>query len=60
MLPAQEFDYKDALGKSIMFYEAQVSGKKPAWNRVDWRGDSALRDGSDQSVDLTGGWYDGT
>ena len=42
-----------------MFYEAQVSGVKPAWNRMEWRGDSALDDGDDNGLDLTGGWYDG-
>ena len=30
----------------------------PAWNRLTWRGDSALGDGSDVGHDLTGGWYD--
>ena len=29
---------------SLLFYEAQRSGKLPADNRVDWRGDSALGD----------------
>ena len=29
---------------SLLFYEAQRSGKLPADNRVDWRGDSALDD----------------
>lgn len=27
-------------------------------NRVDWRNDSALEDGSDYGLDLSGGWYD--
>ena len=31
---------------------------KPSWNRVSWRGDSALTDGSNVGLDLTGGWYD--
>ena len=44
---------------SILFYETQRSGKLPADNRIPWRGDSALEDGSDVGVDLTGGWYDG-
>ncbi|WFE64706.1 glycoside hydrolase family 9 protein [Micromonospora sp. WMMD714] len=52
------FNYPEALQKSLLFYEAQQSGKKPSWNRVSWRGDSALTDGSDVGVDLTGGWYD--
>ncbi|MEU4215152.1 glycoside hydrolase family 9 protein [Actinoplanes sp. NPDC026623] len=55
---APPYSYGEALQKSLLFYEAQVSGRKPAWNRVSWRGDSALRDGSDVGVDLTGGWYD--
>jgi hypothetical protein len=54
----QQFNYAEALQKSIWFYEAQVSGPKPAWNRVSWRGDSALADGQDAGLDLTGGWYD--
>ncbi|MBB3698905.1 glycoside hydrolase family 9 protein [Flammeovirga yaeyamensis] len=50
--------YGEALQKSIFFYEAQQSGKLPDWNRVTWRDDSALADGSDVGLDLTGGWYD--
>jgi len=52
------FNYGDALGKSILFYEAQRSGKLPTTNRVPWRGDSALNDGADVGRDLTGGYYD--
>lgn len=52
------FNYGDALQKSILFYEAQRSGDLPTTNRVSWRGDSALRDGSDVGHDLTGGYYD--
>ncbi|GGS88331.1 endoglucanase [Planobispora rosea] len=55
---AAEFNYAEALQKSIWFYEAQQSGKLPSWNRVSWRGDSALDDGKDAGLDLTGGWYD--
>ncbi|MTK01668.1 glycoside hydrolase family 9 protein [Micromonospora sp. CP22] len=55
---APDFNYAEALQKSLLFYEAQQSGKLPDWNRVSWRGDSALRDGSDVGLDLTGGWYD--
>lgn len=35
-------DYKDALMKSIMFYEGQRSGKLPPYQRMTWRGDSAI------------------
>ena len=52
------YNYAEALQKSLWFYEAQVSGPKPSWNRVTWRGPSALTDGSDVGVNLTGGWYD--
>ena len=50
--------YAEALSLSLLFYEAQRSGRLPADNRVPWRGNSALRDGSDVGVDLTGGYYD--
>jgi hypothetical protein len=55
---APAFNYAEALQKSLFFYEAQQSGRLPDWNRVSWRGDSALTDGADVGVDLTGGWYD--
>ncbi|XP_074353833.1 endoglucanase 8-like [Apium graveolens] len=51
-------DYKDALMKSIMFYEGQRSGKLPPNQRITWRADSALKDGFDSHVDLVGGYYD--
>ncbi|KAI1307055.1 hypothetical protein EDD11_004577 [Mortierella claussenii] len=41
-----------------MFYEAQRSGKLPVDQRVKWRNDSALLDGKDIGMDLTGGYYD--
>ncbi|XP_058185767.1 endoglucanase 16 [Rhododendron vialii] len=53
-----EFDYGDALTKSIIFLEAQRSGKLPANHRPSWRGDSALQDGKLANVDLVGGYYD--
>jgi hypothetical protein len=55
---AATYNYGEALQKSIWFYEAQAAGRKPAWNRVSWRGDSALGDGGDVGRDLTGGWFD--
>lgn len=45
-------NYNDALAKSILFYDAQRSGKLPPNNPISWRGDSALNDC------VTGGWYD--
>lgn len=55
---APAFNYGEALQKSIWFYDAQRSGKLPADNRVNWRGDSALNDGRDVGLDLSGGFYD--
>ena len=52
-------DYAEVLRLSNLFYEAQRSGKLPADNRIDWRGDSAVNDGSDVGHDLSGGYYDG-
>ncbi len=55
---AERLDYAEALDKSLYFYDAQRSGRLPAGFRVEWRGDSALEDGADVGVDLTGGYYD--
>ena len=52
------FNYGEALQKSFLFYEAQRSGKLPEDNRIVWRGDSALDDGSDVGLDLSDGYYD--
>ncbi|KAJ1427620.1 Six-hairpin glycosidase superfamily [Sesbania bispinosa] len=51
-------DYGTALTKSLLFYEAQRSGKLPSNQRVQWRGNSGLKDGQDVRVDLVGGYYD--
>ncbi|KAJ7966352.1 Endoglucanase [Quillaja saponaria] len=53
-----DFNYKEALTKSIIFLEAQRSGKLPPNNRVPWRGNSGLDDGKLVNVDLVGGYYD--
>lgn len=53
-----DFNYGEALQKSILFYYAQRSGDLPDTNPFPWRGDSALNDGSDVGLDLTGGYYD--
>lgn len=55
---AGDYNYAEVLQKSIYFYETQRSGELPDNNRVEWRGDSGLLDGSDVGHDLTGGWYD--
>ena len=43
-------DYGEALGKAILFFEGQRSGKLPSTQRVKWRGDSALSDGMPENV----------
>jgi endoglucanase len=53
--------WSNVLGDSLWFYDAQRSGRlnEGAYgNRVEWRNDSALEDGSDWGIDLTGGFYD--
>ena len=49
---ASEFNYADALDKSLFFYEAQQAGPLPDWNRVEWKTDSTMSD------EVLGGWYD--
>ncbi|XP_027345890.1 endoglucanase 1-like [Abrus precatorius] len=51
-------DYHEALEKSILFFEGQRSGKLPSNQRLTWRADSGLSDGSFYHVDLVGGYYD--
>ncbi|KAM3282000.1 hypothetical protein P3S67_027647 [Capsicum chacoense] len=58
---AASIDYGTALTKSLLYYEAQRSGKLPSNQRVQWRGDSALQDGKDEecewvSFQFMGGW----
>jgi len=55
---ASAFNYPEVLQKSLYFYDAQRSGKLPAGFRIPWRGDSALGDGSDAGLDLSGGFFD--
>lgn len=43
-------NYKDSLGKAILFFEGQRSGRLPVSQRVKWRGDSALVDGKIEHV----------
>ena len=54
----RDFDYAEVLQKALFFFDAQRSGNLPDDFRVPWRGDSALDDGKDAGVDLTGGYYD--
>ena len=49
---ASEFNYAEALDKSLYFYEVQQAGPLPEWNRVEWKTDSTMQD------EVLGGWYD--
>ncbi|KAJ1281978.1 hypothetical protein BS78_03G014500 [Paspalum vaginatum] len=51
-------DYGKALSKSILYFEAQRSGRLPASQRIAWRANSGLLDGKANGVDLVGGYYD--
>ncbi|XP_077231646.1 endoglucanase 3-like [Tasmannia lanceolata] len=51
-------NYGDALAKSILFFEGQRSGRLPADQKITWRSNSGISDGSNAHVDLTGGYYD--
>ncbi|GMP53889.1 hypothetical protein CsSME_00019214 [Camellia sinensis var. sinensis] len=55
---ARAFDYAEALSKSLLYFEAQRSGRLPYNQRVTWRDHSGLTDGLEQGVDLVGGYYD--
>lgn len=55
---SSEFNYGEALQKSILFYDLQRSGDLPDDFRSNWRGDSCLNDGADSGLDLSGGFFD--
>ncbi|KAL8250736.1 hypothetical protein R6Q59_034429 [Mikania micrantha] len=53
-------NYKDALAKSILFFQGQRSGRLPLSQsqNLRWRSISGLADGSLAHVNLVGGYYD--
>nr|XP_002122707.2 endoglucanase 13 [Ciona intestinalis] len=53
-----KYNYTEILHKSLLFYEAQRSGRLPPGNRIPWRGNSAMNDRGNNGEDLTGGYYD--
>ncbi|XP_076917362.1 endoglucanase 11-like [Bidens hawaiensis] len=55
---SKSLDYKDALSKTILYFESQRSGHLPFSQRATWRDHSGLTDGLEQGVDLVGGYYD--
>jgi hypothetical protein len=52
------YDYADLLEASLLFYEAQRSGKLPADNRIKFRNDSSLNDKAPDGSDISGGYHD--
>jgi Glycosyl hydrolase family 9/Ca-dependent carbohydrate-binding module xylan-binding len=55
--PFNSGDYCEALEKGLFFFYANRSGSAEG-NPIEWRDDTDMEDGSDNGVDLTGGWYD--
>lgn len=53
-----EYNYAEALQKSMFFYEAQQAGELPDWNSVSWRADSMLKEDGTSSDVVPGGWFD--
>ncbi|MED6205115.1 Beta-glucosidase cel3A [Stylosanthes scabra] len=51
-------NYRDALAKSLLFFQGQRSGRLPPDQQLKWRSNSALFDGRLANVDLSGGYYD--
>ncbi|RID58105.1 hypothetical protein BRARA_F01424 [Brassica rapa] len=50
-------NYADALKIAMQFFDIQKSGKLEN-NKITWRGDSGLEDGSEAGLDLSKGLYD--
>lgn len=60
---ARKWDLKayntdELLGKAFYFFEAQESGSLRPNHRVKWRGNSYMKDGFRNKLDLVGGWHD--
>ncbi|KAF7827022.1 endoglucanase 12 [Senna tora] len=59
--PTPPDNYTLALQKALLFFDAQKSGRLPKDNKIAWRGNSGLNDGSDVTElkgGLVGGYYD--
>ena len=55
---ASDYNYGEALQKSMFFYEVQQSGKLPDWNMVPWRADSMVDEDGKETDFVPGGWFD--
>lgn len=56
---AGDYNYGQVVEKSLLFYEAQRTGRLPTSNRISWRGDSFYTDRGTSNEDLSGGYFDG-
>ncbi|MDE6678006.1 MAG: glycoside hydrolase family 9 protein, partial [Ruminococcus sp.] len=52
------YNYAEALQKSMFFYEVQQSGILPEWNTVPWRADSMIDESGNETDVVPGGWFD--
>lgn len=55
---AGNYNYAEALQKSMFFYEVQQAGALPEWNSVPWRADSMVDEDGNETDVCTGGWFD--
>ena len=55
---AGDYNYAEALQKSMFFYEVQQSGVLPEWNQVQWRADSMVNEDGEETDFVKGGWFD--
>lgn len=55
--PSGDYDFARVMNLSLMFFEAQRTGRQPAGNRIPWRRDSFVTDNYN-GVDVSGGWFD--
>jgi len=55
---ASDYNYAEALQKSMFFYEVQQAGKLPEWNQVPWRADSMVDEDGKETDYVPGGWFD--
>lgn len=57
----KDYDFGQASGYGLQFYEAQRIGELPANTSISWRSDALLYEASPRLgfPDLTGGWMHG-
>lgn len=53
-----DYNYAEALQKSMFFYEVQQAGILPEWNSVSWRADSMVKEDGTPADVVDGGWFD--